>query len=566
MSQKALRRALLVDTKNIILAVIFSFSLLLLWDAWTNKGTTNSTKSDSYNINDKLIESTNPEIGKNSNEIPSATVLSEKGNAVQSFNPEQQTKKDEGSFVEIKNDDLKLLINLKGARIEYAELLTQDSDLYGNGHVVLFNNERNNEYEAQTGIFAFPGGGDIYPNHTSEFTVDSRSVKSSNSVTLISEINNITLIKVISVAKKGYEVDVKTRVINNKNDQIETGIYYQLVRTANPPKGGSSFYQTFTGPAFYTNKEKFQKVDFDDIADGSAQHAKKSSDGWLGLIQHHYVSAWILENSENREFYSRKLPNNLYSVGAIQYLGRISPGQSAEHLAKLYVGPQLQKNLKGLAPGLELVVDYGILTVIAKPIFWLLDKIHSYVGNWGWSIVVLTIIIKLIFYPLTAASYKSMAKMKAVTPRMMQIREKFKDDKMQLNKALMDLYQKEKINPLGGCLPVLVQIPVFIALYWVLLGSVEIRNAPWIFWIKDLSIPDPFYILPLIMAITMFIQMKLNPTPPDPLQAKIMMMMPVIFSIFFFFFPSGLVLYWLVNNVVSIAQQWSIMRRLNVKV
>jgi YidC/Oxa1 family membrane protein insertase len=227
------------------------------------------------------------------------------------------------------------------------------------------------------------------------------------------------------------------------------------------------------------------------------------------------------------------------------------------------VGPQEQRVLEALAPGLDLVVDYGWLTVLAKPIYWLLEQLYALVSNWGWAIVLLTILIKLLFYPLSAASYRSMAKMKAVSPRLMQIRERYANDKAKMNQAMMELYRNEKINPLGGCLPVLIQIPVFIALYWVLLASVEMRNAPWILWIDDLSSPDPFYILPVVMAVTMFVQMKLNPPPPDPVQAKVMMLMPLIFSVFFFFFPAGLVLYWLVNNVVSIAQQWSIMRRVN---
>ena len=551
-----------MDTKNIILAVIFTFSLLLLWESWTAQNHTQPTQDNSL-LADKKISSKNID---SLNEVPKPTDLGDEESGVAEFSPIDAAKQSPDSLYEIKNDDLKIMINLKGARIEYAELLTQISEDYEEGHVILFSNKQNERYEAQSGLFAFPGGGDVYPNHTSAFVVEANGTSSPNSVTLISEINNVMLIKKISLKESGYEIAINSRIVNKKTNDIDAGIYYQLVRNSNPPRGGSSFYQTYTGPAFYTEKDKFQKVDFEDIFENKAEHTKKANNGWLGIIQHHYVSAWILNNSDIREFYTRSLPNGIYSVGTIQNLGKIQSGQYVDHSATLYAGPQLQNNLKKLSPGLELVVDYGVLTVIAKPIFWLLDKIFSFVGNWGWSIVVLTIIIKLIFYPLTAASYKSMAKMKAVTPRMVKIREQFKDDKMQMNKALMNLYQKEKINPLGGCLPVLVQIPVFIALYWVLLGSVEIRNAPWIFWIKDLSVPDPFYILPLIMAATMFIQMKLNPTPPDPLQAKIMMMMPVIFSIFFFFFPSGLVLYWLVNNVVSIAQQWSIMRRLNVKI
>jgi YidC/Oxa1 family membrane protein insertase len=236
----------------------------------------------------------------------------------------------------------------------------------------------------------------------------------------------------------------------------------------------------------------------------------------------------------------------------------LAAGASHIEKTRLFIGPQEETLLEKIAPGFDLIKDYGYLTVIAKPIFWLLEQIHSYVANWGWAIVILTLLIKLLFFPLSAASYKSMARMKEVQPRLMTLREQLKGDPQKLNRAMMDLYKQEKINPLGGCLPVVVQIPVFIALYWVLLSSVEMRNAPWILWINDLSVPDPYYILPVIMAVSMYVQVKLNPTPPDPLQAKIMMWMPIVFSVMFFFFPAGLVLYWVVNNILSIAQQWQI--------
>jgi YidC/Oxa1 family membrane protein insertase len=239
-------------------------------------------------------------------------------------------------------------------------------------------------------------------------------------------------------------------------------------------------------------------------------------------------------------------------------LPALAAGEKISHTSRLFVGPQEEKVLEALYPGLELVKDYGFLTILSKPLYWLLYELFSVIGNWGWAIVILTLLIKLIFFPLSAASYKSMARMKEVQPRLLNLREQFKGDPQKLNRAMMDLYKQEKINPLGGCLPVVVQIPVFIALYWVLLSSVEMRNAPWILWIKDLSVPDPYYILPVIMAVSMFVQTKLNPTPPDPLQAKIMMWMPIVFSVMFFFFPAGLVLYWVVNNILSIAQQWQI--------
>jgi YidC/Oxa1 family membrane protein insertase len=266
-----------------------------------------------------------------------------------------------------------------------------------------------------------------------------------------------------------------------------------------------------------------------------------------------------------RQFETAKVDKDLYTVRVRQPLGEIAPGRSETVVSQLYVGPQDQKVLGALAPGLELVVDYGWLTVFAKPLFWLLQFLYGIVQNWGWAIVLLTIVVKLAFFPLQAASYRSMAKMKKVTPKLMQLRERYGDDRVKLNQAMMELYKTEKINPLGGCLPIVVQIPVFIALYWVLLASVEMRNAPWIGWIHDLATPDPYYILPLLMAATMFMQTRLNPTPPDPLQAKMMMWMPLIFSVMFFFFPAGLVLYWLVNNIFSIAQQWVITRRIEGK-
>jgi YidC/Oxa1 family membrane protein insertase len=276
------------------------------------------------------------------------------------------------------------------------------------------------------------------------------------------------------------------------------------------------------------------------------------------MVQHYFASAWIPSDKSARDVYVGKVEQNLFRIGLQIPVTALAAGSSHIESTRLFIGPQEETLLEKIAPGFDLIKDYGYLTVIAKPIFWLLEQIHSYVANWGWAIVILTFIIKLIFFPLSAASYKSMARMKEVQPRLMNLREQFKGDPQKLNRAMMDLYKQEKINPLGGCLPVVVQIPVFIALYWVLLSSVEMRNAPWILWIKDLSVPDPYFILPIIMAVSMFVQTRLNPTPPDPLQAKIMLWMPIIFSVMFFFFPAGLVLYWVVNNILSIAQQWQI--------
>ncbi len=335
--------------------------------------------------------------------------------------------------------------------------------------------------------------------------------------------------------------------------------YYQITRDGKPAEGGGGDMMmgvsTFTGPAVYTDGEKFQKVEFSDIEKGKAKFASKADNGWLALVQHYFVAAWLPPAKVEREYFMRKLGDNLYSAGVI--LPVAADGKS---VMMLYAGPQEQNKLEQIAPGLELVVDYGWLTMIAAPLFWILGMIHKLTGNWGWSIIGLTVLIKAAFFPLSAASYKSMAKMKVLTPKLMKLKETFGDDKQRLNQEMMELYKREKVNPLGGCLPILVQIPVFIALYWVLLGTVEMRNAPWLGWIADLSVKDPYFVLPLIMGATMFIQTKLNPTPPDPIQAKVMLFMPIMFTGMFLFFPAGLVLYWTVNNVLSIAQQWQITR------
>ena len=365
---------------------------------------------------------------------------------------------------------------------------------------------------------------------------------------------------------------MKTEVWNHNAQGISPDLYLQITRDGNPLPTDSKFYSTFTGPSVYTTEKKYQKIRFKDIEDGSTKFVHKANEGWIAMVQHYFVTA-IIGQPGPRENYTKKVDSNLYSVGFMTQLGTIKPNESKTYTAKIYSGPQRQHILENLSPGLELVVDYGWLTVIAKPIYWLLEKIHAVVNNWGWSIVFLTMLIKLLFFPLSAASYKSMARMRKVTPRMQKLKEQFGDDKMGFQRAMMDMYKREKINPLGGCMPILVQIPVFISLYWVLLASVEMRNASWM-WVHDLASPDalfhlslpfaniPIGILPVLMAITMFIQTRLNPTPPDPMQAKIMMIMPLVFSFMFVFFPAGLVLYWVVNNILSITQQWVITRKI----
>jgi YidC/Oxa1 family membrane protein insertase len=338
----------------------------------------------------------------------------------------------------------------------------------------------------------------------------------------------------------------------------------QLVRDGNKPEGESAFYMTFTGPAVYTDAKKFQKIEFTDIEKSKAEFEKTTQQGYVAMVQHYFASAWLLPENTYRENFARKVDTNLYAVGMITPLNEVAPGQSKSMDVTLFVGPQEEKMLESLAPGLELVKDYGWLTVLAKPLYWLLDRLFSFLQNWGWAIVALVFLIKLAFYWLNAKAYSSMAKMKAINPRIMEMRERLKDNPQQMQQEMMRIYREEKVNPMGGCFPIMVQIPVFIALYWVLLSSVEMRNAPWIGWIQDLSAPDPYFILPVIMTLSTLLQTALNPAPPDPMQAKLMWFMPLIFSVMFFFFPAGLVLYWITNNILSIAQQWVINTRMGV--
>ena len=321
---------------------------------------------------------------------------------------------------------------------------------------------------------------------------------------------------------------------------------------------------TFTGPAIYTEAKKYQKVEFSDIEKNKVDVEKKASNGFVAMVQHYFVSSWILGDGLSRDLFMRKVDNNLYAAGMITPLESIAPGASKSIEAKLFIGPQEEKVLEALAPGLELVKDYGWLTILAKPLYWLLDKLYSFIHNWGWAIMALVLLLKIAFYWLNAKAYASMAKMKAINPKIMEMRERLKDRPQEMQVAMMKIYKEEKVNPMGGCFPIMVQIPVFIALYWVLLSSVEMRNAPWVMWIHDLSAPDPYFILPVVMTLTTMLQTALNPAPPDPLQAKLMWFMPLIFSVMFFFFPAGLVLYWITNNVLSIAQQWMINTRMGV--
>ena len=464
----------------------------------------------------------------------------------------------------LQNDVLVLEISTNGGNVVHATLLKDLTE--EKTPVELFQYTAIHKYFARSGLISLDSP--ELPNHTSQFKLLSSGKDGSGKpfLVLAAERGGVKLEKTFTLSPGSYVVDVNHRVTQNNPSPVNLVLYTELVRDGKQDKGvgpfdGAFAASTFTGPAAYTAIEKFNKLQFTDIDKNKIAIPTQVPAGdpaWIAMVQHYFAGAWIPGDKMVRDIYAGKIDSNLYRIGMQVPLGNVAPGTTIDEKARLFVGPQVENVLETIAPGLELLKDYGYLTVIAKPIFWLLQQIHNYVGNWGWSIVLLTILIKLVFFPLSAASYKSMARMKEVQPRLLKMKDQYKGEPQKLNQAMMEMYRKEKINPLGGCLPVVIQIPVFISLYWVLLSSVEMRNAPWIGWIHDLSVPDPYYILPIIMAISMYVQTKLNPTPPDPVQAKVMMYMPLVFSIMFFFFPAGLVLYWVTNNLLSIAQQWQI--------
>ena len=361
-------------------------------------------------------------------------------------------------------------------------------------------------------------------------------------------------------ARDNYVVKIRVDVANRGEEAWQGALYGQLQRGEPESPGGLFRTYTYTGGILSGPEKPYEKVDFSDMA--SQDVDREATGGWVAMIQHYFAAAWIPGSEDTNHYYSKSLPNGRFAIGVVGPVGVVSPGSTGGFSLAMYVGPKIQERMQDVAPHLERTVDYGWLWLIAEPLFWLLSWIHGFVGNWGWAIIILTFLIKLAFFQLSATSYKSMARMRKLQPRITALRERYGADKQRMNQAMMELYRQEKINPLGGCLPILVQIPVFIALYWVLLESVELRQASFIGWLDDLSLHDPYFVLPVAMGVTMLIQQRLNPTPPDPMQAKIMMALPFVFTFFFLFFPSGLVLYWFVNNMLSIIQQWVITKKI----
>ena len=550
-----------MDIKRTVLWIIFVVSLLMLFDNWQRFQGRPSFFFPAPEQTSPASQVTN---GAQSLPAPSSnqsaqTVVPGSPGALDA--PQQTSSSKTGQKIRVTTDLFVADIDTVGGVLSYLELKKINDAAQKNGHVVLFNTAPEQTYLARTGLVG-EGALDTYPNHNSLFTVlpGVRDMGQSDTLQISLESKTdagVKLIKRYTFKRGSYVIDVTHQVINAGAKPIQPTLYLELVRHRDE-NSGSGFYHTFTGPAVYT--DKFQKVSFDDIEKGKADYPTEAKAGWIAMIQHYFVSSWIPATGVSREIYFNKIDKGFYRVGVKEPLAAIAPGAQTNVQSRLFVGPQEERLLESTAPGLELVKDYGIFTVLAKPLFWILEKLYGLVGNWGWAIIGVTFILKLVFFPLSATSYKSMARMKELTPRMQALRERHKNDTQAMNKALMTLYRTEKVNPFNGCFPILIQIPVFIALYWVLISSVEMRGAPWLGWIHDLSVQDPYYILPILMAVSMLVQTKLNPTPPDPMQAKLMMFMPIAFSFMFLFLPSGLVLYYVVNNVLSILQQWSINR------
>ena len=536
-----------MDTRRLILLLVFSFSLLMLWEAWQQEHHPQPAPQSPQTTEQGAQSGDVP----NPSQPPSAIAVPQVAAAAEATPQEP---------IRVRTDFVEAEIDPNGGSIVRLVMLGYAAGGDEATPMVLLGSEHH--YAAQSGLIGpqLPTHRTLYHAAAKEFVLpdgqDQLQVRLE-----AADGEGIRVAKILTFHRSSYLIDITYEIANESANTLGAShAYFQLARDNESPEGDPMMARTYTGPAVYTEQDKYVKVSFSDIDNGKVKYTRNAEDGWVAMVQHYFVSALLPQSGTPHENYTRALGQGMYSAGVIVPVAAVAPGETVRVTVPLYSGPQRQDHLRAVAPGLDVVVDYGWLTIIAEPLFSVLKWFHGWLGNWGLAIIALTVVIKLVFFPLSAASYKSMAKMRVVAPRLAKMKEQYGSDRTKMNQAMMELYKTEKINPLGGCLPVVVQIPVFIALYWVLLGSVELRNAPFYGWIHDLSEQDPYFILPALMMVSMLIQTKLSPTPPDPVQAKVMMAMPLVFGVMFFFFPAGLVLYWLVNNILSIAQQWQITR------
>lgn len=546
-----------MDTRRFIIFIVLSFAILFGWQEWQRHA-----HPEQYLPKAETKAATSPAAGS----APAASDAP----AVQ----EASTQLQRTTTVKVKTDLFEAHLDTMGADLRRLVLLKHGEHADPKKPMALLQDGPDHIHVAQTGLLM--AGMPNLPTHRTLFATTAKDVElapGQDSVTVRFEappVGGVKVAKLYTFKRGSYVMDVKYEIVNTSSGPLSLSSYYRLLRDNKVPEG-SDFLgaSTFTGPAIYTDEKKFKKIEFKDIDKGKQDlYPAEAKDGWVAMLQHYFASAWLLSANGNSNvcaktacrFEIKAVGDNNYQAAAVVTIPTILPDSRGEITVPLFVGPQETRALEAAATGLEFVKDYGIFTVLAKPLFWLLSWIHELVGNWGWAIVLLTILIKTLLYPLAAASYRSMARMKKLAPRMERLKAQHGDDRMKFQQAVMELYKTEKVNPLGGCLPMLVQIPVFIALYWTLLAAVELRQAPWIFWITDLSIADPYYVLPVLMGITSYVQTMFNPPSTDPLQDKMMKIMPVIFSVMFLFFPAGLVLYYVVQNILTIAQQWYVTR------
>ena len=564
-----------MDIKKLVLVMVFFTSGLFLWEEWqagqqstapqvattaTTATTASKAAQGATGSDSKFEEDGAPVPGE---KLISSQQINGTGSGGVAAPVVASTGLESGTKIVVKTDMVLAVIDTAGGDIRDLDLLKHPSRADKSIPFALLQSEFPRVNVAQSGFTA----GEGLPTHKTLYTTESESYTLAAGEDKIEirlsapEVDGIKATKVYTFHRGSYVIDVKFEIDNQGSEVLQPFSYFQVMRDTVPVEASMFIMPQFNGATVYTEEEKFQKIPLDEIADGTATYPKNTDNGWLAMQQHYFLTAWLPAAETKRENFAKHHGGYKYSAGVIVPAGTIRPGEIGSVEVPLYVGPQEQSKLAALSPGLDLVVDYGWLTVIGAPLFWLLSYFHSWTGNWGFSIILLTMLVKLIFFPLSAAGYRSMAKLKAVAPRLKLLREQHKGkDKQKMNQAMMEFYKVEKINPMGGCLPILVQIPIFISLYWVLLASVELRYAPFVLWIQDLSSPDPFYVLPLIMGVSMYIQTKLNPAATDPIQQKVMQIMPLVFCVFFFFFPAGLVLYSVINNSLSILQQWQITR------
>ena len=554
----------MTDIRRTVLWVVFTMSLVFLWDGWQRHQGRPSMFSPTPAA---TAPAAVPATGPASAMLPAAMQTGATPAAAAA--PGAPASAPQGELVAIETDLIKAQFSTLGGSLVDVALLKHGDDTPERAPMRVLDRAR--AYAAQSGLVGVPGA----PMHETLMTLASPERKLADGAQQLNlrfespEQGGVKLVKTYTFERGSYTIKVRHEVVNTGAAPVTPQLYLQLQRDGSSMSQGSQYLgtHTFTGPALYHDKIKYNKIEFKDLVYNKKQFEgdTKAQDGWVAMVQHYFVSAWIRNDKADREFYVRQNNDGRYVAGMVLPMQPIAAGATAHADDLLFVGPQYEKTLAALAPGFDLVKDYGWFHILAKPLFWLMDQIHKLVGNWGWSIVLLVVLLKIAFYGLNASAYRSMAKMKKVNPKIMEMRERLKDKPQQMQQEMMRIYKEEKVNPLGSCLPILLQVPFFIALYWVLLSSVEMRHAPWVLWITDLSAKDPFYVLPVLLTLSSLLQVWLQPAPPDPMQAKLMWIMPLIFSGLFFFFPAGLVLYWLTNNLLSIAQQWMINKQLGVQ-